>query len=247
MKVPFLEARDTRHLDVKARGAADGAPGTALASSRSRSASAPPRHLVRRRVLSAGPGRRHGRRVALVAQSRESETKNPVSPADFGGARGVARVRSPCVAGRRILAASECRPTRCLTDLADTRLLVQILSVFGAIALGLAGLGIWGVAAQVGQRTREIGVRVALGATSRQVVRLMAMQGLVPLAAGLAIGLAAGLAVARAMRSVLFQVSPNDPATIAATVAAFAAVGAISTLGPALRAARLDPLAALRE
>jgi ABC-type antimicrobial peptide transport system permease subunit len=133
-------------------------------------------------------------------------------------------------------------------DLAQTRMLIQILGAFAAIALGLAGLGVWGVAAQaVGQRTREIGVRVALGATSNQVVRLMALQGFVPIAAGLAVGLAAGLGVARVMRSVLFQVSPNDPPTIAATVCVLAAVGAVATLGPALRAARLDPLAALRE
>jgi putative ABC transport system permease protein len=133
-------------------------------------------------------------------------------------------------------------------DLAQTRVLVQILGAFAAIALGLAGIGVWGVAAQaVGQRTREIGVRVALGATSNQVVRLMAIQGFVPIAAGLAVGLAAGLGVARVMRSVLFQVSPNDPQTIVATVALLALVGAVATLGPALRAARLDPLAALRE
>jgi putative ABC transport system permease protein len=133
-------------------------------------------------------------------------------------------------------------------DLAQTRVLVQILGAFAAIALALAGIGVWGVAAQaVGQRTREIGVRVALGATSNQVVRMMAGQGLLPIAGGLAIGLAAGLAVARALRSVLFQVSPNDPTTIAAAVAVLAVVGAAATLGPALRAARLDPVTALRE
>jgi putative ABC transport system permease protein len=133
-------------------------------------------------------------------------------------------------------------------DLAQTRVLIQILGAFAAIALALAGIGVWGVAAQaVGQRTREIGVRVALGATSNQVVRMMAGQGLLPIAGGLAIGLAAGLAVARALRSVLFQVSPNDPTTIAAAVAVLAVVGAAATLGPALRAARLDPVTALRE
>lgn len=133
-------------------------------------------------------------------------------------------------------------------DLADTRLLIQILSVFALIALGLAGIGVWGVAAHaVGQRRREIGVRVALGATSHQVVRLMVMQGVIPIVAGLALGLTTGLSAARVLRSVLFQVSPNDPQTIAATVAMLAAVGALATLGPALRAARLDPSAALRE
>jgi putative ABC transport system permease protein len=133
-------------------------------------------------------------------------------------------------------------------DLAGSRVLVQILAAFAAIALGLAGIGVWGVAAQaVAQRTREIGVRIALGATSPQVVELMARQSVVPLLAGLGMGLAGGLAVARVMRSVLFQVSPTDVVTIATTVGVLAVVGALATLGPALRAARLDPLAALRE
>lgn len=133
-------------------------------------------------------------------------------------------------------------------DLAGSRVLIEVFGAFALIALGLAGLGVWAVAAQsVGQRTREIGVRVALGATARHVARLMAMQGLMPIAIGLGLGLMAGLGVARVMRSILFQTSPTDPLTIAGTIAALAIVGCVATLGPALRAARLDPLAALRE
>ena len=133
-------------------------------------------------------------------------------------------------------------------DLSDSRVLIQVLGAFAAIALGLAGIGVWSVAAQaVGQRTREVGVRVALGASSRQVVGLLAADAMVPVAAGVALGLAAGLAVARVMRTVLFQVSPTDPATIAATIVVLATVALVASLGPALRAARLDPLAALRE
>jgi predicted permease len=133
-------------------------------------------------------------------------------------------------------------------DLAGSRVLIEVFGVFALIALGLAGLGVWAVAAQsVGQRTREIGVRVALGATGRQIVHLMTRQTLLPIGVGLALGLLAGLGVARVMRSILFQVSPNDPITIASTIAALAAVGVVATLGPSRRAARLDPLAALRE
>jgi predicted permease len=133
-------------------------------------------------------------------------------------------------------------------DLSDSRVLIQVLGAFAAIALGLAGIGVWSVAAQaVGQRTREVGVRVALGASSRQVVGLLAADAMAPVAAGLVLGLGAGLAVARVMRSVLFQVSPTDPATIAGTIVVLATVALVATLGPALRAARLDPLAALRE
>jgi predicted permease len=133
-------------------------------------------------------------------------------------------------------------------DLAGSRVLIEVFGAFALIALGLAGLGVWAVAAQsVGQRTREIGVRVALGATARQVTRLLTIQALMPLGVGLAIGLIAGLALARAMRSILFMVSPTDSITIAGTIVALALVGLVATLGPALRAARLDPLAALRE
>jgi putative ABC transport system permease protein len=133
-------------------------------------------------------------------------------------------------------------------DLGGSRVLIQVFAAFAAIALGLAGIGVWGVAAQaVGQRTREIGVRIALGATARQVVGLMAFQGLMPMAIGLVIGLAAGLGVAQIMRGVLFQVSATDPLTIAGAVATLIAVGIVATTGPSLRAARLDPVTALRE
>jgi putative ABC transport system permease protein len=134
------------------------------------------------------------------------------------------------------------------SDLSGSRVLIQVLGAFAVIALGLAGIGVWSVAAQaVGQRTREVGVRVALGASARQVVGLLAGDAMAPVAAGLVLGLAEGLAVARVMRSMLFQVSPNDPVTIAVTIVVLAAVALVATLGPALRAARLDPLAALRE
>ena len=133
------------------------------------------------------------------------------------------------------------------SDLQATRMLIQVMGALALIALGLAGLGVWGVAAQsVGQRTREIGVRVALGANAAQVGRLIAWQGFVPIAVGLAIGLVAGLGLGRLMRSILFQVTPTDSVTLVSTLALLAVVGLAATLGPALRAARLDPLVALR-
>ena len=132
-------------------------------------------------------------------------------------------------------------------DLQGTRVIIQVMGVLAMIALGLAGLGVWGVAAQsVGQRTREIGVRVALGASATQVGAMIARQGLTPIAFGLIVGLIGGLGLAQLMRSILFQVSPTDPMTIAGTLVMLAAIGAIATIGPALRAARLDPLVALR-
>ena len=132
-------------------------------------------------------------------------------------------------------------------DLATTRLVIQVMMALALVALFLAGLGVWGVAAQsVGQRTREIGVRVALGASPTQVARLIARQGLWPIAAGLIVGLVGGLGAGRLMRSLLFQVTPTDPWAVGGTLAALMVVGIAATLGPALRAARIDPLDALR-
>jgi predicted permease len=133
------------------------------------------------------------------------------------------------------------------TDLQNSRLLIQVMGALAMIALGLAGLGVWGVAAQsVNQRTREIGVRVALGANAAQVSRLIAWQGFVPIVVGLALGLAAGLGLGRVMRSILFQVTPTDSVTVIGTLTLLAVVGLLATVGPAIRAARLDPLVALR-
>lgn len=132
-------------------------------------------------------------------------------------------------------------------DLAGSRVLVQVMGALALVALGLAGLGVWGVTAHsVGQRTREIGVRVALGASPGAVGRLIAWQGLKPIAAGLAIGLVAGLSAGQVMRSILFQVGPSDPWTLLSTLVALATVGIASTVGPALRAAHIDPVDALR-
>ena len=132
-------------------------------------------------------------------------------------------------------------------DLQGTRLLIRVMSALAAIALGLAGLGVWGVTAQsVGQRTREIGVRMALGATAIQMAAMTAREGLVPIGLGLAAGLGAGLGLGQLMRSILFEVTPTDPLTIAATLGVLLGIGVLATIGPALHAARLDPLAALR-
>jgi predicted lysophospholipase L1 biosynthesis ABC-type transport system permease subunit len=132
-------------------------------------------------------------------------------------------------------------------DLRGTRILIQVMGALALVALGFAGLGIWGVAAEsVGQRTREIGVRMALGASAASVGAMIAAQAVLPLVAGLAIGLLTGVGLGRLMRSILFQVSPLDPLTVVGTLAALALVALVATAGPAIRAARLDPVAALR-
>jgi predicted permease len=132
-------------------------------------------------------------------------------------------------------------------DLQGTRTLIRMMAALAFVALGLAGLGVWGVASQaVGQRRREIGVRVAVGASAPRVGVMIAAQGLVPVGVGLVIGLATGLGLGQVMRSILFQVTPTDPLTILATLIVLAVVAAAATAGPAWRAARLDPVVALR-
>ena len=132
-------------------------------------------------------------------------------------------------------------------SIATERLMTSLLFAFAAVALVMAATGLYGVIAySVVQRTQEIGVRVALGAAPRSVVRLIAVEGLRLTAAGMAIGTAAAIVVSRAMRSLLFDVSPADPGTYAAVLTIFAATAIVALVVPARRALDVDPLTALR-
>jgi putative ABC transport system permease protein len=123
-----------------------------------------------------------------------------------------------------------------------------LLSVsFAALALILAAIGIYGVMAYaVAQRTREIGVRMALGATPSTVFRLVVGDGLKLTGLGVALGVAASLIVARWLTTLLFNVRPGDPWTLAATAAVLLLVAAAACFVPARRATRVDPMVALR-
>jgi putative ABC transport system permease protein len=132
-------------------------------------------------------------------------------------------------------------------SVATARLMTALLIVFAIVALVMAAAGLYGVISYtVAQRTQEIGVRVALGAEPRSVIRLIAVDGLKLTAIGMAIGTGASLAAGRALRSVLFAVSPADPATYAAVLAIFAATACAALVVPARRALAVDPLVALR-
>jgi putative ABC transport system permease protein len=127
------------------------------------------------------------------------------------------------------------------------RFSMLLLGVFAAVAVALAGVGIYGVISySVAQRTREIGVRVALGASRRDVLRLVLGRGLGLAGAGIALGLAGGLAVTRAISSLLFGVGARDPVTFAAVAALLAFVALLACLAPARRAMKVDPMVALR-
>ena len=122
-----------------------------------------------------------------------------------------------------------------------------LLGVFAAVAGVLAAIGIYGVLAySVVQRTQEIGVRMALGARRDQVLALVMRRGLALAAIGIAIGLGGAFASARYLQSMLFGVEPRDPATFAAVALAFALAAAAAAYLPARRAARVDPIVALR-
>ena len=131
--------------------------------------------------------------------------------------------------------------------LAAARFNTLLLSLLGGIGLLLAATGIYGVIAYfVSQRTQEIGVRIALGATAGSVVWLILGQALRPVALGAAIGVAASLAARRVLSSQLFGVSRFDPLTIAAVLATLTGVALVASAVPARRAAAVDPTRALQ-
>jgi len=122
-----------------------------------------------------------------------------------------------------------------------------LLATFAGIALLLAALGIYGVLAYfVAQRTREIGVRVALGAQTHDVMKMVMKQGMGLTLFGIGIGLIGGFALARLMKSLLFGVSASDPLTFAAVAALLASVAMAACYIPARRATKVDPVVALR-
>ena len=127
------------------------------------------------------------------------------------------------------------------------RMSQQLLAALGAIALLLAGVGIYAVIAQlVGERTREIGIRVALGGDRATVLALVLRQGLTPALWGLAIGAAAAFGATQLLSSQLFGVRPGDPLTMGVVVVALFGVAALAAYAPALRATRIEPMVALR-
>jgi predicted permease len=128
-----------------------------------------------------------------------------------------------------------------------TTFAMLLLGIAAGVALLLGAVGLYGVIAYVvGQREQEIGVRVALGAAGGQVARLIVGQSLRLALAGVGAGLVAALAVTRVLRALLFEVSPTDPVTLGAVVVVLVAVALLASWLPARRAARVDPMVALR-
>jgi predicted lysophospholipase L1 biosynthesis ABC-type transport system permease subunit len=141
---------------------------------------------------------------------------------------------------------------RMMTEVADRsvatpRFSLLLVVLFAGVALALAAVGMYGVVAySVGQRTHEFGLRMALGAKPRDVLRLVLKDGVVLALAGVALGMVGALLLGKWLRSLLFQIASDDPATFAAVAAIAIVVAMLACYVPARRATQVDPMAALR-
>jgi predicted permease len=144
---------------------------------------------------------------------------------------------------------SSVEPLETLMAIVDSgnRVLTKLMVFFGVVAMFLGAIGIYGVMSSlVSQRTREIGVRTALGATPWQVMGMVFGQGLKLTSIGVAVGVLSALGATRSLAAMLYQVKPSDPLTFVAVPIAFAAVATAACYVPARRAMRVDPIVALR-
>ena len=138
-------------------------------------------------------------------------------------------------------------PDRIAAALAPRRFNLLLLAAFAGCALILAGVGIYGIVAfAMAARTREIGVRVALGAAPRHIVHLAFRRGAVPILWGLGIGAIAALAASRSLSSLVFGIETRDTASLAAAIGVVLVAGLAAVAGPARRALRVDPVVALQ-
>jgi putative ABC transport system permease protein len=137
--------------------------------------------------------------------------------------------------------------SRIATSVARPRLQTTVLAVFALVAILLAAVGIYGVMSYaVTQQSKEIGIRLALGAARREVLALVFRSGFTMVTIGIVIGLVAALALSRVLQTLLFEVSTADPTVFAAIALLLFVTAGIAAWIPARRAARLDPIATLR-
>jgi predicted permease len=221
---------------------------------------------IGRRVMRQASGGVPVTIVGLVADAVYLSVRDPVPPTMYlpldarGGAtfivRGAADMTTLSVPIRRVLADARpklsTRGVQPLTGLVEQQLLrerlLAVLSVFFAVVgLATAGLGLYGVLnGTVVRQRREIGIRMALGARATDVVESIVVRTSIPVVAGVALGLAAGIAFGRTTRSLLFETSPGEPASVLLPLLALGLVAVAAALPPAVRASRVDPAQTLR-
>jgi putative ABC transport system permease protein len=265
MRIPLLQGRAFTDRD------AEGAPGVAIVSDGFARRYWPGQDSIGKRLKTPLPGSRYDLTwltvVGVVADARYRELQaarldlylsflqSPYGPKHLvvrtaGDPLAVASSVRAIVRGTdRDLLAEDMTSMEAAVEaaLGGPRFGMQLLSAFALTALALAVLGTYGVMAfLVGRRTREIGVRMALGARGTDVLNLVMGQGMRPVLAGLAVGMAGSLALGRGLSTLLFGVAPHDALTMAGAAAVLAAAAAMACYFPARRAARLDPAAALR-
>ena len=161
---------------------------------------------------------------------------------------GAIRETSRQMSSEQVIFSTQSMPAIISDSLAARRFSMILLGIFSALALVLATVGIYGVISHlVGQRTHEIGVRMALGAQHCDVLRLVLGQGARMASLGILIGCAAALALAPLMNNFLFNVKPTDPVTFLSVAGLIGVVALLACYLPARRAMRIDPMMALRE
>jgi ABC-type antimicrobial peptide transport system permease subunit len=167
------------------------------------------------------------------------------APPPLAGVRGILREIDPEVPIGRVQSMDAV--VAASPSVARVSFTLMLLGAGAAMALLLSVVGLYGVISYtVGQRTSEMGIRIALGARGADVTRLVVRQSLRLVAGGVVLGVVLSLAATRALRSQHFQVEPNDPVTLAAVSALLVAVALVASWLPARRAARVDPMSALR-
>jgi putative ABC transport system permease protein len=166
-------------------------------------------------------------------------------PGDLiGPVRGAIREHAPGVPIGRVRTMDEITTLA----LARERFTLALLGTFAILAVLLAAIGVYGLISQgVAARTREIGLRMAVGAGSGRVARDVLREAMVLATTGVLVGLAGGIALSWSIRRLLYEVSPLDPRAVLGTASVLAVTVALATVLPARRAARLDPLVALRD
>jgi predicted permease len=161
----------------------------------------------------------------------------------LGNLRILARADDPAVVVPTVSGV----PALLSAQLSSARFTTTLLGVFAGLALVIAGVGLYGVLAYaVSQRTREIGIRMALGAERRSVVGMVVRQGLLPTVVGLALGTAGGVLLSRFFKTLLYDTTGADPLTMAAVVVVLMLAALAASFIPARRAVRVDPVTALR-